>query len=464
MSTFGLLLAEIRHRRLNFALSVVAVVVAVTLFVAAPALVDAYQRETQAQVSEWQQKVAESEGLVQAMKDRMAQAEKDTAAELALLGDETRKKMLQMGFNLLIVPEGTNMSDFWASDFADRDMPQEYIERLARAPSLTLVTHLVATLQRRIDWEGRSVLLTGYLPETPQAHMKTKKPMGYEVRPGTVLLGYELSHGRKVGDEIEVLGQKFQVARLLDKKGSKEDNSLVVHLSDAQALLNKPGRINHILALDCHCPGADLAMIRQQVSRILPDTQVTEFQSIRLARAEQRAAVAANSEKILAEMKENLQQQEFLHQERKQVLETVEESRAKVQGLIDVLADVITPLVVLFSAVWVGLLALANVRQRRTEIGLLRALGKKSAAIASLLLGKAALIGIAGAVVGVLLGAALAYILGRTSLGTSSELLIISWPIVLGALVGAPVVSILASYLPTLTAIHQDPAIVLREP
>ena len=47
--------------------------------------------------------------------------------------------------------------------------PQEYVDRLAKAKSLTLVTHLVASLQAKITWSGRKVLLAGYLPETPQS-------------------------------------------------------------------------------------------------------------------------------------------------------------------------------------------------------------------------------------------------------------------------------------------------------
>jgi len=45
---------------------------------------------------------------------------------------------------------------------------------------------------------------------------------------------------------------------------------------------------------------------------------------------------------------------------------------------------------VLAAAVWVGLLMLANVRERRIEIGILRALGKTSGMIAALFLGEMA--------------------------------------------------------------------------
>ena len=66
-------------------------------------------------------------------------------------------------------------------------------------------------------------------------------------------------------------------------------------------------------------------------------------------------------------------------------------------------------MVVLACALWVGLLAWANVRERRTEIGLLRALGKSSLRIASLFLGKATLLGFCGGLTGCLLG----YVLAR---------------------------------------------------
>ncbi len=124
----------------------------------------------------------------------------------------------------------------------------------------------------------------------------------------------------------------------------------------------------------------------------------------------------------------------------------------------------ITPLVVAASAFWLGLLALANVRQRRTEIGLLRALGKGSGTIAALFLGKAVLTGAVGAALGVALGLVLGRWLGVETLEVTSEYIPFRSDLALYALVGAPLVSALASYLPTLTALVQDPAVVLREP
>lgn len=462
MSPIKLVFAEIAYRKVNFLLSLLAVAIAVALFVAGPMLVDAYQQETQAQVDLWQSRIGELEGQVASMRAGMAQVERETAAELARLEDETRRLMRDMGFNLMITHRDTNMSDFWASDFAAADMPQEYVERLATDPRLTMVAHLVATLQQRIPWENRKVLLVGYLPETPQAHSGEKQPMGYQIKPGTVLLGHELGIGRKPGETIKVLDQPFEIARILPEKGSKEDITIAMHLADAQKVLNKPNRINQIMALSCRCSSADLPQIRKQLAEILPETQITEFRSIAVARAEQRAAVAAKKQEIVAHMQKNLAEREKLLAERKQILADMEASRERVQRIIETLAEVLTPLVVLVSAVWVGLLALSNVRQRRSEIGILRAIGKGSGMIASLIMGKAVLLGLAGGLAGFLVGTFLAQWLGQRAFDVPADRLTAGLDALAVALLGAPAISVVASYLPMLTALGQDPAVALR--
>jgi len=48
--------------------------------------------------------VAEAEDLVEAAKAEMGKVQKQAEAELGRLSDDTRKAMLGMGFNLMIVP------------------------------------------------------------------------------------------------------------------------------------------------------------------------------------------------------------------------------------------------------------------------------------------------------------------------------------------------------------------------
>ena len=65
---------------------------------------------------------------------------------------------------------------------------------------------------------------------------------------------------------------------------------------------------------------------------------------------------------------------------------------------------VMLPFVIMACGVWIGVLAIMNVRDRRPEIGLLRALGYDTAQVMLLFLGKALLVGLFGAAAGFLLG------------------------------------------------------------
>ena len=112
---------EIIHRRLNFGLSLLAIVTAVALFVAF---------------------FTTGQGATR----------------------ETRRLMRDMGFNLRIIPGQTDMEDFWASGCSAATMPEEYVRRLATQEGLSYA-HLGAMLQRRVRWQGREIMLTGILPE-----------------------------------------------------------------------------------------------------------------------------------------------------------------------------------------------------------------------------------------------------------------------------------------------------------
>lgn len=379
MSVVPLLWREIQHRKLNFISALFAVVVAVAVCVAIVTLCDASQRET-------------------------------------------TRLMRNLGFNVLIVPKNVNMTDFWSQDFAEEEMPEEYVHRLAQSRNMS-IRHLVARLQKRIEWRGRTVLLTGILPEVPMVHGPQKDPMGLDLPRGTAYVGYQLARalGIKAGDTIEIGAKTLSVTRLLEEKGGKDDIRIYAHLHDVQEILGKPGRINEIEALGCLCAGGTrIERIRADVARALPDTQVTEFESIARARSETRF-------------------------------------------MVERYAGFLIPTVLVACGLWVFLLALGNVRERRVEIGLLRSLGVGSLSIAGLFLGKAALVGLLGAAVGYGLGTWMALHYGPrifpvTAKGFAALPALLGW-----ALLVAPLLCIVASYLPAMLAVVQDPAEVLRE-
>jgi len=439
MPSLKLLIAEIRFRKLNFLLSLLAVAAAATLFTAGPSLIDAYR--------------AKAAGDLEEADQQHEKAMASIDAELAELDKNTKRTMRDLGFNLRIIHKDTNLSNFWAADFALADMPEEHIQKLADSPELVHVRHLVATLQHRIKWNDMQVLLIGYDKETPQEFFEDKSPMGYAVPPGKVFLGYQLWKvaGLSVGDQTEILGQPFTVAKTFEEQGSLEDNAMVIHLKDAQRLLEKPGRVNEIMALSCQCDEERLPTIRKEIEKALGENEVYVQEDVTkaVARAEQRAAVEGRKEKIDA-----------THAE---VRATMAADRAEMIDTMRRLASVVTPLVILACGLWVGLLALANVRERTGEIGLLRAIGKKSSLIAGLFLSRAMLIGLAGGAVGYILGKLLAEQLGARMFDVSTAAASPAASVLLFTLLGAPLLCALAAWPPTLRAMVQDPAVVLRD-
>ena len=123
----------------------------------------------------------------------------------------------------------------------------------------------------------------------------------------------------------------------------------------------------------------------------------------------------------------------------------------------------LVPIIIVGSAVWIGFLAFSNVRQRRSEIGILRALGVRSTQILTLFLGKALLVGLIGAAVGYGGGYAVGIIWGDLpSTGETSARLFVPQFLVI-AVVMAPALSGLASWIPAMLAAGQDPAVILHE-
>ena len=120
------------------------------------------------------------------------------------------------------------------------------------------------------------------------------------------------------------------------------------------------------------------------------------------------------------------------------------------------------PLVILVCGVLIAALALLNTRERRAEIGVLRALGQGSERIAVLFLGKAILIGVVGALVGFTLGNGLAIQFGQDLFQLTAGQSTWKAGYLPMALLLAPTFAALASFIPAMLAVTQDPADTLR--
>jgi ABC-type lipoprotein release transport system permease subunit len=424
MNLLRLVRREMLHRRLGLALGIASASVAVACLVASQSILRKHDART--------------EQLISAR-------EAETARQMAALEDDTRKLMLKMGFNILILPKDQKLSDLYAEDFASHTMPEAYATRLAQSRVAT-INHILPSLQQKVKWpeHNRTVLVMGVRGEV-YIQSAQQKPLLEAVAPGTIVLGSELgaSLSLKAGARARFMGREFTVSKVNAERGTKDDITVWMDLTQAQELLGKPGLINGILALDCTCDTVDrLGRIRPEIARILPDTQVIEYASQAVTRAETRHRAAA---------------------EARATIQREKEGRAALRKEREALVAVLVPIVMAASALWIGLLALANVRERRTEIGLLRALGLRAHQILLLILSKALVIGVAGAMLGYA-GGRIAGMLWRDGPGAPALPMAFLDPVLLGTvLVAAPLLAALASWLPAVLASQEDPAVVLRD-
>lgn len=366
-----------------------------------------------------------------------------------VLNDEVRKAMLKLGFNVVILPKDQNLADFYSDDYAAKDMPEEYVTRLAKSKIVT-VQHVLPSLQQKIEWPEmkRKIILMGTRGEVNNED-GAKRSMVEPVPKGKIVLGYELhnSLGLKTNDAVRLMERDFTVYQCHPARGTKDDITAWIHLAEAQALLGKPGKINAIMALECKCAWANLAKVRAEIGKILPDTQVIERSSEALARAEARLQV---------------------EEQGKVAIEQERVGRDNLKRERERLASIVVPLVMVVCAVWIAFMVFGEGRERRMEIGILRAIGVRTSQVLALFLTKAVVIGVVGGVLGVVAGFGVGLYLGailKETVGVAiSFRQVLPEPVfIVVAFTIAPVLSLLASWIPAMLAAQEDPAVILRE-
>ncbi len=329
-----------------------------------------------------------------------------------------------MGFNLRIIPRQADELEFYQLGYTPATMPQSVIDRLLEQKTMYF-EHLVATLQDRVSWpDGRTAILVGVAPSVSPSG-KAAGAMQYEIPAGQVELGRFLadSWNVRVGQTLELFGEEVTVRTVSSERGTLEAIKIYGNLTQVQAWLDKPGQINEVRAIDCLCLTDDhdpQGILEAELERLLPEARVLMMTKLADARARQR-----------------------LSSQR--------------------LASMLMPGSVLASGLMVFGLALANAFQRRHEISMLRAVGFAQRQVMGLVLGRSALAGWIGGVLGWTLAMWL-----LVEFVSARWLLPISWADMQwgwwwGAWWLTPVLTAVASFGPAVWASTQDPARGLTE-
>ena len=145
--------------------------------------------------------------------------------------------------------------------------------------------------------------------------------------------------------------------------------------------------------------------------------------------------------------------------EARQAIVSEKVHRLEIRNEQERFAAIYVPSIMGLSVLWIALLFMSNVRERQSEIGILRAIGLKASKILSLFLLKAIIMGLIGAILGILAGLMISLMFGKVDFSVD----ILNWQIILLAVALAPLISLLASWIPAFMASQQDPAVILSQ-
>ncbi|WP_437223959.1 ABC transporter permease [Planctomicrobium sp. SH661] len=362
---------------------------------------------------------------------------------------EVSQQLSQLGANILILPAEATLQDYYAADKNGGTLPEEHVSEIYLA-GLTGIEQVSPRLNVPGELKGVPVTVTGILPQaelTAQSSWQTATmftaPKGHEgcqkaklttadlegtdslvthraiqnLKPDEAVLGADVA-GRanfSRGDRIKLLGKSFRILGILPATGTVDDSRVFAHLHTVQDASGSGPVCNAIEVIGC-CEDAAGGLV-PELRKLLPTTKVVTISQVVQTQVGVNRMMANTSWFVLA------------------ILVTV--GGTSLAGSM-----------------------MANVRERRREIGTLMALGATPRFVQRLFLGKALILGAVAGSVGFTLGLIAAIAAGPAWAGVTVSLLPATS---LLAVLIATVLAIVSAWWPARKAAALDPCLCFQE-
>ncbi|MHC5074315.1 MAG: ABC transporter permease, partial [Planctomycetota bacterium] len=347
-----------------------------------------------------------------------------------------------LGANILVLPQGASVDDYYTADIDAPTVPEGYVERIVTS-TLPGLDNLSPKLTRRVRVGEHNIVLTGILPASEIASKpiwQTTGLIGDDLQatcsltnPANQSSGFEDERlqrksvdalglhdclvgsaaakrlGLAEGSKVKIENSEFLVAKVLPETGIVDDDRIFAHLHTVQDLLGTGHQISAIEIMGC-CNAISDGLLGK-LRNILPDTRITTIGQI--------------------------------------VSTQIETNR-----MMNKVSLIFLIIILFVGGISIGNFMWANVNERKKEIGILLMIGTPKSSIYTMLLAKATILGLVGGVLGYAIGTIAGVILGPQLAGIMVRPVpvFLVWSIVLSI-----VIAILGSLLPAYLAAKIEP-------
>ncbi len=356
------------------------------------------------------------------------------------------QELESLGANVLVLPQGVTLQDYYSADLHGQTMPEQLVHQLSFS-RLEGVEGLAPKLCVPARLNDRTVIVTGILPQSEfqakaawqsaslfSPHQGCKKARcapddesaatsfatrrtARELYQHEALLGADIAAatGLKEGDKVRLLGETLVVSAVLPTMGTVDDGRVFAHLHTVQRIANLGEVINCIEIMGC-CEDVAQGLV-QQLSDTLPGTKVV-------------------------------------------TIAQVVQAQVTINRLMERLSWLFLVILVGMAGASIANSTIANIRERRREIGTLMAIGATPGFVSRLFLSKSLLFGCVGGLAGYVCGTLIATTIGAQWAGVTVSPL----PVLAGIAVGgATLVSVAAAWWPARCAANLDPCVCFQD-
>ncbi len=343
------------------------------------------------------------------------------------MSSDIERKMDEFGANILVTPQSNGLSMNYGGislggvTFDQREIREEDLAKIKTITNHKNISAISPKVLGGIKVNNHDVLLVGVNFESELKMKQWWKVFGNEPKTEhDLLLGSDASKVLNVspGDNLNIKGETFTVAGVLEQTGSQDDALVFASLKKAQKLLGKEGNISmaEVAALCSGCPIGDMV---NQIAEKLPDAKVSAIQQ-------------------------------------------VVEGRLKALDQFKRFSYAMAGVVVFIGSLIVFVTMMGSVNERTTEIGVFRAIGFRKSHIMRIILLEAALVSLLAGFLGYAVGMGGAKLALPFMAESKNAHLIWDSSVAFGSIGLAVMLGLLASLYPALHASKMDPTEALR--